>query len=202
MKLVKGGKRHGRSATRPCLNAWDFKGIIVQRAVANYHLYPATLKAWVSIDDLIQDGIVWLQPVLAKYDPSRGKPSTFVYKAIDNFYKGYLTILSTQKRTAQLITIDDRDKPVDIPVHTGQNIEALLDAARVVTKLHERASLELVRFLDAHFFSHTATKVVIGSDKFNRCRREFRRLAKEEGVTIDHYRLAIRIEASRRHNGR
>jgi hypothetical protein len=155
----------------------------------------------VEVKDLVNDGIVWLQPVLKKYDPRRGQPSTFVYKAIDNFFKGYLTILSTQKRMAQLVTIDDQEHPVDIAVNPGRKVEDMLDAARVVTRLHTRASLDLIRFLDSHFFSRTATKVVMGSDRFNRCRREFRQLAKEDGVTIEHYRMAIAMEASRRQDG-
>lgn len=186
--------------------ALDYKGIVVQRALSHFESIPQHLRGLTSVDDLISEGMLFVgSKVLAnctgtrkaaRHDISRGAISTLVHTAVNNFFIGYVKSLTCRKRGAVTVSYDE--DPLVISGVGRWSRNDLCDSESIVTEMHLRASRELFRFLDDHFFTGECTSTsVIRSKKFVAIKDEFQKLAKRYGVTIDHYRVVIRKEKLR-----
>lgn len=180
----------------------QFKGIIVQRANAFYYMLPEHVRRSVLLEDWIQDGMAFVATkVLSNatgtrpasvWNESKGAPSTFVYTAVTNYYKQQLTSLTCKKRGS--ITISYDDQPSVIYGVGRWEHHHMLDADKVVSRMHENASVELIRFLDKNLFTGPCSPVAARTAKFNEYKAEFQSLAQRYGVTITHYRNVVHKE--------
>jgi len=177
----------------------QFKGVIVDRAVANWYKLPRPIQQRMPLQDYIQEGYVFAIKVLygtetrkARWDPKRGaRAETLLYTTLNHFYENVALGLTCTKRGALTLSLDDEETDLANKLATKATFEEMADAEDVVRRLHAQASYELVRFLDTHLFSRTANKVVTWGSTFQKHRDEFRQLAKRTGCTIEHYRVAI-----------
>lgn len=181
-----------------------YKGVIVDRAVANWYKLPRPIQQRMPLQDYIQEGYVFAIKVLygtktrkARWDPKRGaRPETLLYTTLNHFYENVALGLTCPKRGAITLSLDDETMDLSNKLATKATFEEMADAEDVVRRLHQQASYELVRFLDEHLFSRTAHKVVTWGSRFQRHRHEFQQLAKRTGCTIEHYRVAIALHDS------
>ena len=187
----------------------NYKGMIVQRAVACFNMLPEHVKRGLTIDDLVQEGILFIGAKVlgnatgtrpAGWKKKKGSKSTLVYTAITNFYKNYATQLTCPKRGA--ITISYDADPLVIMGRGTYAKDRECNADELVSRMHQLASYELIRFLDQNFFTGECKVSVIRTRRFNSIRLEFQLLAHKTGVTIDIYRHVINKEATVRWRAR
>lgn len=184
------------------LDIQELRGIIVDRALAHWQMLPDFAKRYIDLEDWIHAGVLFVAGDLSHrvnrtFDAGHGAAiKTFVYRALDNFYKNELSFNTNRKRRGECESWEEliesgspgqEDKK-------AANFVNRIDAFRKVQELHRRASYELMVYLDKHFFTgdHTG-KIVVRGKLFDRRSSEFRTLARTIGVTIDDYRLAIHL---------
>lgn len=194
--------KNKKKTTKPFLDLADLKGIIIDRAVANYRMLPESAKRYTDLDDWISSGMVFAASDLSKrmertYDSSKGAAiKTFIYRAMDNYYKNSLAFNTNKKRGGMVVSWEDLvgAGTVGQEDHKASAFVDKIDAIRKVQEMHRRASTDLVLYLDAHFFTQDHPgRIIVKGKHFEERRQEFRALASRLGVTIDDYRLAIRL---------
>jgi hypothetical protein len=176
------------------------RGIVINRALASFNLLPEAAKRYIDLEDWISAGILFVTGVLSarmskSFNPTAGTSmSTFVYKALDNFYHNELGAQQTSKRKTSMVSWDDLLSSAEPKSQRSLEFVDRIDAIRKVQEMHRAASIDLVLYLDQHFFTGDYSQRFVTRGKlFQAHKVEFQRLAKRAMVTIDDYRLAIQI---------
>lgn len=184
-----------RSAKR--VNVLKYRGIIVQRALHKYNMLPMNAKAWIGLDDLVNEGIVCAIEALPKWDARRGAASTFLHVTVDNHLQNFIKAHHCMKRDAPVFSLDEEPaegySPLAERLGKTSRYAEVLDAKKKVAELHRRASNDLVAFLDQNLF-HREGRVTLRGKRFNRCQREFQQLVARTGVTMQQYRIVVALE--------
>jgi hypothetical protein len=174
-------------------------------------MLPDAARRYLDLEDWISSGVVFVAGDLRRrmtksFDDTRGcAAKTFIYRALDNFYKNSLAFSTNKKRGSQLVSWDDLVGAGSLghEDHKASAFVDRLDAFRKVQELHLHASTELVAYLDSHFFSQDFEgRVSVKGKQFESFSSEFRYLAKRYAVTIDDYRLAMRMYHELKHRER
>lgn len=178
------------------------KGIIIDRALANFNMLPEAAKRYTDLEDWISAGMLFVAGDLSRrmsksYSEEKGATQkTFIYRAVDNFYKNSLAFVTNKKRGGNIVSWEDLvgAGTVGQEDHAASQFVDKIDALAKVQSMHRRASIELVIYLDQHFFSQDHRgRVVLRGQVFEKRKQEFRELAKRFDVSIDDYRTAIKI---------
>lgn len=175
----------------------QYRGMVYSRAIHCYNLLPASVKGWTDVEDLVQDGMLFLDRVVhqrggrtARYDATRSSFSTWIYSAVSNFYQGWAAAANCKKRFAIIVSLEDATSIANRASFTPKSSE-LIDAYQKVQQLHLHASIDLVAFLDMNLF-HTPPRVARPrGPKFSVLASEFRTLASRFNVSLNEYRLMV-----------
>lgn len=175
------------------------KPIIVNRALHYYRTLPTQVQRRLDLEDWIGTGIsfycsAFVRRAARRFDASQTKYTTYVWKGFDNFYRQLVWEQSCKQMEATTCSIEELvgEGVMSIADAEARNFTDVIDAVSKVRRLHSQASIELVKYLDKHFFScnHTGRTIVKGA-KFREKQNEFLHIANRLGVTIEDYRLAI-----------
>lgn len=171
----------------------DYKNLIWHRAIAHYRMLPAHLQKQVDLEDFVQEGYLFAAKRLNKYyTSSKSQRSTYLYSILNNFYKNVLAGLTNQARGAITVSIDTEFESTRLGV--TRSIDEGIDAQKVARRFHELASVPLVCYLDTMLFNpKERAKVLLCTNTFKTHAKEFRELVKKTGLTINQYRIAIRV---------
>jgi hypothetical protein len=130
----------------------------------------------------------WACELLAKrYDSKKSAPTTFLYNVLDNWFRGYLTALGCQKRTAEEDSLDD----VAYQLADKVSPERISHALNNVATLYYFASPRLQFFLDTFVFNPATFPAP--KPLANEITPEFRQLARLTGASFQDFRTALNI---------
>src|ERR1700758_3804652 len=83
----------------------SYRKMVAQLAWRTWRCLPIQVKTWISIEDMIEDGIYAVYRILAGnskyvYDPSRGaEMGTVLYHRLHSFYiRNYIEVYGAEKR--------------------------------------------------------------------------------------------------------
>lgn len=180
------------------------KAIIVNRAVYHYRTMSTQIQRRVDLEDWISHGIcfyctTFVNRARKRFDASKANYNTYVWQAFNNFYRQAVWDASFKHMHASTASIEDlaEGSAFEITDEHSEDFVAAMDAVRRVRELHARASVELVTYLDRHFFSgKECGRFIVKGKHFKEKQQEFMQLANRLGVTIDDYRLAIKAHHS------
>lgn len=194
-------KKQYRSAAELAASVEDVKAIIVNRALCHFRSLSLSVQRRVDLEDWISFGLTFYCTTFVKraaksFNPALSSYNTYVYRAFDNLYRGYVWEHSFKHMNAFTSSIEELvgEGTSNMADSKGQDFVHQIDAVRKVRELHARASTELVAYLDKHFFTcdHDG-RVIVKGKQFQAKRQEFIKLAQRIGVTIDDYRIAIQM---------
>lgn len=188
----------------------NYRAMIAQHAWNAWRKLPIQTRAWVDIEDMIAAGVAFtMDRALRRFDPTRvGTFSTFLYHALQNFYKThyldhYYAQLRCDVKTVSISQLQqaygEEGKVADVdtalalagaPV-TVDPVKACL-AVTTLIGIYKEASLLLKDCLVSWFLQPKNTKFHAHGVRFNRARMEFRNLSKRQGLSIDDARHLMR----------
>lgn len=182
--------------------AEGFRKMVAKAAYNAWIRLPAHTRIWVSLEDLIQEGMNWVQLVgVPQWNPERSKHlSTFVHVGINNlFYDSYgrgRGLRTEERGESKVVSFEDlmtqydvhgRKPDIDgmIQGKKDQSVQMVRECSTVplVTRVYERASRNLKEELTKWFL--TAERLSLKTAKFTSAKNEFRKLAKKEGLGIE-----------------
>lgn len=167
----------------------NYTGLVTKKAIQYWKRLPSPVKAYVSVEDLVNDGLIFARfEVMLKFDPKKykNKFSTLLFIALDNFYKLRCIELIRIKRTlpGEQIRIGEalsehEDSLVCDPEDPNQlDISIAVSGEQGLKKVYTLASPKLRKYMETWFFSTKGTaKVFKRSGPFIKAAKEFRRLA-------------------------
>jgi hypothetical protein len=192
--------------------------MIVEKAARSWHMLPEHTRGWVTIHDLINDGVSFtVTEAVRKFKKNRSTNfSTYLYAALDNFYRYRTEPYRSEGR--QESTTFSLDSFVNVMYSNGTqrsgtmleyvssklrfDAEATyimkIDIERQFIKLYRDSSPQLRRYLIKWFFQPRPMRVA-RCKELNDSRKEFRRLATQHSFTADMCRMMIRDQAIRIH---
>lgn len=177
---------------RPPLKS--YMALIAKKAWATWRKLPPQHKSWIDVDDLIQDGILFARfQALPRYRPQYGKFTTYLYVALDNYYKNMLAEYFTSKRNKCRLV------PVCSVLHrlTDEDVtEDELRAVRGLMLIIREASPVLRRYL--HHWLFVRGHVHLRGEQFAIARSELLALSKKCGFGRDDFEYLLRSEGWRR----
>lgn len=197
---------------------------VTARIKVKYWCLPDYAKNVISVDDCVQDGLLYIHRVLnrhdgrkVKYDPSIGKITTLLYVVIESYFSHLLKTHFASKRKTTLIAIADLKS--DIATSERSSSLLLLQEARdKVTRMHLMCPPYLIDFIHDNLYHPVSGKIRIRRTendykyKQNHYTKGMRKLrltigeikqsriadlkllCKRYGVSADDYRLVLAFE--------
>src|ERR1035437_7826242 len=117
----------GGDRSMQCPELESYLPLIAKKAIQAWHKLPPQYKAWLDIDDLIQEGVLFARfHVFPRYKPCRGKFTTYLYAALDHFYYSIVQDKFYQKRNArEIVPIADVQYKLIERDETEQAVQAV-----------------------------------------------------------------------------
>jgi len=188
---------------RVCHVAEGFRKMVAKAAWKAWKKLPAHTKIWISVEDLIQEGMNWVTMVgIPKWNKSRSQClSTFVQIGVSNLiFDGYGNgrgLQTMERRESRVVSFEDltsqfdeRGRKVNMdrlyrPAVTDRTPEVVRNcfAVPLVMEVHRQASKNLKTELVKWFV--TSERLKLNTVRFLTAKTEFERLAKMEGLDID-----------------
>jgi|SRR5882724_9573407 len=165
-----------------------FTRLIAKKAWDTWYKLPPSSRAWMDIEDLIQDGVLFSRFVVRpKYRPHRGKFHTFLSICLDQFYARKLAAVFTEKRNkCQTIPLEN----VSYSLGAVDTVEQEVNAVETIKKISSVASPILRRYLGLWLMPNMRGRGPQGR-RFNIARSEMRRLADEYSFSRDDFELLL-----------
>jgi hypothetical protein len=181
--------------------------MIVKFAHRTYDHFPAHVKTWYDIEDLIADGIGLASTTVLKGHSGKKAAGyvTYLYKSLDNLRKDRLKELFTDKRfvrgvysidSTNMMTPDRRIVLMSDLIKTRRDrfvadeerLIQRIDSERAFIKLYAQSSPALKRYLIMWLIQPTETKFKLYGGKFLNARDEFRALSPAALMLPEHCR--------------
>jgi len=195
-----------------CALVDKFHDMVAKEATRVWRMLPSHTQTWVSVEDIIQDGLIKLvTEVIPKLDTRRATLSTFCHWAIKNYlddqytvkYGGRIKELPSGRRYYQkrnegvtvaiedlVVSGRDRRKTWDVLhsmtknlVQSACDIEQDCWVVPTLLEIHKKASEKLQEEI-IHWFL-TNERLRLDTPKFCSCCEEFRQLADEFSFDIE-----------------
>lgn len=194
----------------------SYRRMVAQAAWTVWRRLPQHTKTWVSIDDMITEGMEWLVcEGLVKWREEKGSVSTFVNVAVANYFEDkygrhYRVGSRGERRLVSLHevprrTMDGRLAALEVAIPGLQDIDSADRIFRscfvvpVMVRVHKRASENLREELVRWFVPQGNKRLHLSTKRFLSARQEFRRLAGAEGLEVGDCRhLLYSVDCSRR----
>lgn len=182
--------------------AEGYRKMVAQAAWKTWRKLPPHTRIWLSIEDLIQDGMNWVVTVgIPKYRQDQASLCTFLYIGIGNYFKGeYLKSVYAEKRyegrtvsleELDLMGVDDKQYDLETRVEalrSDKDAEKTLRgcwAVPMVVRIFKKASELLRRELKKWFLGMKNSRLHMKKCRFWVARMEFLELAEKEGLEYD-----------------
>lgn len=160
--------------------------LVAKKARQQWFRLPPQTRAWVALEDLIQDGMLHLvQHLLPKHNPKKCRLLTFLWWGLDNFYKNKNNFHFQKSR------FDGRTVPLNAAVISAGSDVREVFALSALYKTMEAASPELREKMVCWLMRPTPTKFRRYGEPFTTLRREVLALGPSTGFGYDemHYLL-------------
>lgn len=178
----------------------NYTALLYKLSLNCWKKLPVSHKTWVSVDDLVQDGLLFARTkLMPKYDVRRAGFITILTTSLEQFYSRKLASLYRKKRMAPDLLVyldalvinngefttpqDLRSKDQDVLIQ--MSMEAAIDV------LYKDASPLLRKYMNKWFYSEKDLPRVRNSTVFKRARREFRILAVKHNINAETFRVAL-----------
>ena len=168
----------------------NYTRLIAQKAWSTWYKLPPSSRAWMDIEDLIQDGALFARYVVRpKYRPHRGKFITFLSICLDQYYSRQLAAIFSQKRNkCQTIPIEN----VSFSLGAADCTEQEIYAVETIKKISSVASPMLRYYLHSWLVPRdNARGRTSRGRRFEVARSEMQRLAKEYKFTRDDFSFLL-----------
>lgn len=172
----------------------NYVGYVKDRAYANWVLLPPQVKSWLEYEDFVNEGLTFVRfTVMPKFDPRRKVQfSTLLYKSVDRYFKLRRIALCRKSKLAPGVllpvgihVVNGEEEEVDVAAET-YNLDSAMQAEKGLLKVYKTASPALKKQMSQWFFDKGGTrKVRKQSMLFSKSRKEFKKLAREAGLTYD-----------------
>ena len=158
-------------------------GIIAQRALHYWHLFPPGVKAYFDAEDLISEVVLQVVKSSRRFNPERAQASTFVWWVADNHCKTLLSRYSTMKHTS-MVPLEEELRQFADPIPPASLLRAMDGVESLLADAGNSPS-GIMEYLEALF---------TGIRKRNwpeEIREEFLSLARKHHVNYDDFRLVL-----------
>src|SRR6266404_791932 len=168
----------------------DFTRLIAQKAWSTWRKLPPSNRAWMDVEDLIQDGVLFARFVVRpKYRPHRGKFITFLSICLDQYYSRQLAATYSQKRNkCQTIPLENVSYSLGAVDFTEQEIYAV----ETIKKISSVASPMLRHYLHSWLMPRISTR---GRGphgrRFEIAKSEMQRLARQYNFNRDDFAFLL-----------
>ncbi len=154
----------------------NYSNLFYKLALRCWKNLPSQHQTWISVEDLIQDGMLFIRyKVVPKYNV-RLKMSfiTLLHISLEQFYSRKLAAYYAKKRLPIDLTYDEDVRFVDV-----------LSSTSAIDNIYDQASPLLRQYMDKWFYDTDGLPERLRiSDPFKKARREFKRLAKVNNVDV------------------
>lgn len=178
--------------------AEGYKNLVAQEARKWWLKLPAHTRVWVSLEDLIEQGMCWvMMQGVPRWDRKKSALSTFLYSGLQNKFSDIVMGLRRQRRNdfreislEQLMAQQvERKDFVVVPravrdVMTAQTILKDCFVVPLVMDVYRKASNPLKNEI-IQWFVPKGGRVRLDTPKFYRACFEFRRLAQGNGLAYE-----------------
>lgn len=183
--------------------AENYRRMVAQIALESWRRLPTHTRVWLSPEDMIEDGMTFLfSEAILRWEPKRGKLSTFVGTVIRNFYDEHYyhkLSFSTKRNEKHLDSLEDvaarqpnlsRERALELVLrerHDYKSAQRMQQECFVVPMMLEmyRRSSPALREEIKHWFLEGVDRVQLSNAKFMVARGEFHALAKKIGIGIE-----------------
>lgn len=165
----------------------NFTSLFYKFAIKCWNKLPNAHKTWVSVEDLVQDGMVFARfKLVPNYDVRRAAFITILQMSLEQFYSRKLRALYRKKRMPIEIKETEQEERVqqeDVSVAVSQ---------AAVEKVYLEASPLLKEYMGKWFFKvGGGVRRIRISEPFKQARNEFQLLAMKHNVTPENCRVYL-----------
>lgn len=170
----------------------QYKGLIAKKAIESWYKLPPKTRAYIDVEDLIQEGMIAIFFLIKRYDKSRKvKFSTLLHITLENGYKRKAEKLNAIKRfDGNVSSVEDMQLNGFEP-SMEESFDIHAHVVRVFLNVYAEASDELKSSMRRWFLQYNATKVHVSSMRFQKDKKEFLRLAKKHGMDESDCRIVM-----------
>jgi hypothetical protein len=172
----------------------EVKGLIAKKAIESWRKLPPKTRAYIEINDMIEDGVYWTVKFLAKghFNPKKGKLTTILWAKLDNYYHRCAELLNAQKRfdgfDSYLEDLKANGFDISIIEESGETREHV---RRVFLNVYIDASENLRESMRKWFLQTESTKIHTTSSKFYKDKKEFKILANKYHLDLQDCRAIM-----------
>lgn len=153
----------------------NYSRLVAKIAIKYWQALPRQTKAWVEVDDFINDGLLFARfELLPHYDFTRTKFTTYLYKGLSRYFGSKLLELKRQKRT---VVLEYQPPIIFVP-----NREIQMAGEQALKSLYASASPMLQKYMKSWFFNEKGPARVRMGAGFTKAKKEFKKLAPVYGV--------------------
>ena len=159
------------------------KGLIIKKAIESWRKLPRRTQCMVSIEDMVQDGIVYTMHLLFhsryKYNSKRSGLTTVLWNGLENHYKRCADALNATKRFDgfnESLEALHEDKGFDVSTIEEER-EICNHVRRVFFDVYNHASEGLRESMRKWFLQTESSKIHTKSSRFIKDKKEFKILA-------------------------
>jgi hypothetical protein len=164
--------------------------LIAKKAIESWYKLPEKTRAFVNVEDLIQDGLMFARKLMLKHDPKRAKFSTVLFHCLENRYRRQAEWLNAKKRfDGFALTLEDVERTA-FDKNAELNV-INVHVVRAFVSVYFDATWELRESLRRWFIQHDTTKIHTHGKRFNRDKKEFLSLAKKYQLDSNDCRILL-----------
>ena len=167
----------------------NYRGLVAELAIKYWRRLLPSTKAWVTEDDLLNDGMLFArEEIMPYFDVRKGCSFTTILTiSLDHYYIRRVRDLSRLKRT-----------PVDIPIVRNHGTVDIIASRMSMTKLYEEASPHLQHYIQIWFLSKQGPeRIRPTSIPFRKAKKEFLKLAPKFSVDVEVCRILLEARKTR-----
>jgi len=192
--------------------------LVASKARETWKHYPKHVQAWISLDDLIAEGVDHAVTVVLKMHSPRKSAGyvTYLYKSLENLYKDKLKALYADKRFVRcILSVDSTNvltsdgnilnlfeyyKENRPDRYTADEIKIIsrIDAERAFIRAYAKSSHRLKKYLIMWILQPTEPKFKLYGSKFLEAKHELKSLAPEALLGTETCRFIWRDAECRR----
>jgi hypothetical protein len=160
--------------------------LVAQKAWETWRKLPPQHRAWMDVEDLIQDGVLFARKCAKYHNPKRTKFTTYLSASLDNFYRNKVATCFYKKRNG--CEVVPLDAVQSLLTHRDET-ENRVHAEECLEQLLSNASPVLREYLCRWLFSNE--RVNGRGGKFHVAKSELLLLSKRLGFNDDDFRLLL-----------
>ena len=169
-----------------------FLPLVVKKAKECWLKLPPQTRAWVSLDDLIQEGVLFVKyEALSEFKPKKSSLLVFLWMRLESFFTNKMTHHYRKCR------FDGRNVSLNSILQSGvtfSTIEEELSAIKAATQIYRFGSPTLRSYLIYWFRPEDEKKIHTSGTKFSEAVKEFNMLGRKFGMGVPEFQFLMQHE--------